>query len=201
MTDALNITGCTATALRWQDLASEASVSTGEAELVERAKRQSEAMAELYREHYPAIARYVLRRVAGRSDADDIVAEVFLTMVRCLPRYRQRGAPFRAWLYRLATDQIARWARRRRRQMIKQLDEHPGKQADASQNDRAEVLRVVLATLPGKFQNALALHYLEELSIAEIAQVLGCAEGTVKSRLARGRDLLRARLSQRQDLL
>ncbi|HEV3343307.1 MAG TPA: RNA polymerase sigma factor [Pirellulales bacterium] len=181
----------------WPRSVAHESAPDGEAELVERAKRDPDAMAQLYREHYPPIARYVLRRVGNASEADDVVAEVFLMMVRSLPRYRQQGAPFRAWLYRLATDQIGRWARRRRRQLQKRLTDLAGRPAPDC--DRAELLRVVLATLPDRLQSVLALHYLEQLPVAEITRVLGCAEGTVKSRLARGRELLRARLERRKD--
>jgi RNA polymerase sigma-70 factor (ECF subfamily) len=190
----------TSVPLSWHDSMAVASISDSEAQLVERAKREPEAMAQLYREHRLPIARYVLRRVADRGEAEDIVAEVFLTMVRCLPRYRQRGAPFRAWLYRLATDQIGRWARRRRRRMVRQLNDEIGQQASAAQQDQAELLRLGLAALPARFQSVLSLHYLEELSIAEIAQILRCAEGTVKSRLCRGRDMLRTKLERRKDL-
>jgi RNA polymerase sigma-70 factor (ECF subfamily) len=53
-----------------------------------------------------------------------------------------------------------------------------------------------LLSLPIRLQGALALHYLEELPVVEIARILDCREGTVKSRLARGRDALRRRLQQ-----
>src|SRR4051812_22812144 len=86
-----------------------------ERQLVARAQRDPEALAVLYRAHYAAIASYVCRRVGDRHEADDLVAEAFLAMVRYLPRYRWSGAPFRAWLYRLATTQVNRWARRQRR--------------------------------------------------------------------------------------
>jgi RNA polymerase sigma-70 factor, ECF subfamily len=61
---------------------------------------------------------------------------------------------------------------------------------------KADYVRSALLALPVSFQTVLSLHYLEEMSIREIAQVVGCAEGTVKSRLSRGRDLLRAILTE-----
>lgn len=58
-------------------------------------------------------------------------------------------------------------------------------------------MRAALLILPVQFQEVVALYYLEELSVTEIAQVLNCAEGTVKSRLARGREQLRIILTER----
>ena len=63
--------------------------------LIESAKSDPVALAELYRQHYPAIATYVRRRVGDKHEADDIVADVFLSMVTQLQRYRCRGIPFK----------------------------------------------------------------------------------------------------------
>jgi len=64
-------------------------------------------------------------------------------------------------------------------------------------HEEVEQVRAALLILPVQFQEVVALYYLEELSVTEIAQVLNCAEGTVKSRLARGREQLRIILTER----
>ena len=166
--------------------------------LVERAKRDPKALALLYDMHYEAIARYIARRV-GASDAEDLTAEVFLAMVRYLPRFRSRGVPFRAWLYRLATNQVNRWARRRRRDARHRLAEIADRPGATCTAEQADVVRVALLDSAATIPERLTLHYLEGLSVAEVAGVLNCAEGTVKSRLARGRDMMRAAL-QRPEL-
>src|SRR5438132_11748295 len=74
--------------------------------LLAAAKHDTNALSELYRQHYEAISRHVLRRVGQRTIAEDLVADVFLTMVRYLPRYRIGPTPFRNWLYRLATNRV-----------------------------------------------------------------------------------------------
>ncbi|MEX0937795.1 MAG: RNA polymerase sigma factor [Pirellulales bacterium] len=167
--------------------------------LVERAKTEPAAMAELYRQHYAAIAGYVRRRIRDPHHSEDVIAEVFLAMVRYLPAYRNRGVPFRSWLYRLATTQISRWARRRRRWAKRQLDEigEPADSATLENRPRldSELVSLVLLSLPSRFQEVLHLYYVEDLSLAEIAQVLSKPMGTVKSRLSRGRKLMRVRLS------
>ena len=168
-----------------------------ERELVDQARRDPEAITQLYRRHAPAIAGYIRRRVGCTHDAEDLISETFFAMVRNLPRYRMRGAPFRAWLYRLATTQVSRWARSKRKAAIRTLSEDPGPRtsdADDQVAVRREGVRTALIALPTKFQDVLSLHYLEGLSVVETASVLGCSEGTVKSRLSRGRARMRAQL-------
>lgn len=178
---------------RWM-MSNETVTLSEEAALVERAAHDPEAMSLLFRQHHGPIARYLLRRTGNHSLAEDLTSEVFLTMVRYLPRYRQRGTPFRSWLYRLATNQVNRWARRQQR-----MKQQPMPELACSRegiNHEAAYLRHALLRVPLHFQNALALHYLEELSVEEVATILGCALGTVKSRLARGREVLRGILSK-----
>jgi RNA polymerase sigma-70 factor (ECF subfamily) len=167
-----------------------------EQRLIEAAKCDPQAVARLYREHCPAIGRHILRRVGNPTLAEDLVADVFLAMVRYLPHYRVSATPFRAWLYRLATNRVNRWARWQRKRACRQLHDVPSPAAPLDRAHEAARVRGALLALPTRFQEVLSLHYLDEMSIHAIAQVLGCAEGTVKSRLSRGRDLLRRVLTE-----
>jgi RNA polymerase sigma-70 factor, ECF subfamily len=173
-----------------------------EESLIESAKSDSQAMSTLYRRHYAPIFGYVHRRIGNAHDASDVVAETFLSMVRYLPRYRWTGAPFRSWLLRLATTQINRWVRRRKwTRFWNPIDEtHPASvEPNAARDARIEQLRQALWKLPTRFQDVLALHYLEEHSVESIAEILNCPVGTVKSRLARGRDSLRDALTSKEE--
>jgi RNA polymerase sigma-70 factor (ECF subfamily) len=165
-------------------------------ELIERARSDREALAALYRRHQPRIAAYVVRRVGNTHEAEDLVANVFLAMVRGLAGYRASEAPFVAWLYRIATNEINRSIRKRR---IRRFFGLSVEVADQSRPDGDhEPLRRALAELPLHFQTVLSLHYLEELSIDEVAAVTGSPPGTIKSRLSRGRELLRSKLKSTQ---
>jgi RNA polymerase sigma-70 factor (ECF subfamily) len=176
--------------------------------LVARAQRDAAAFAEIYRRNCHAITGYILRRIGDRQTTDDLVADVFLTAMRALPRYRYRGVPLRAWLYRIATNTVNRWARQRTGRSRVQLgldrDRHESPttvDAPPDEDDRAADAgraRQAMLTLKPKHQSVLALHYLEELSVEEVAVVLGCRVGTVKSRLSRARDALRERLLERR---
>jgi RNA polymerase sigma-70 factor (ECF subfamily) len=167
-----------------------------ERRLIEAAKRDPHALSQLYRQHYHAISQHVLRRVGRTTIAEDLVADVFLAMVRYLPRYRVGPTPFRAWLFRMATNRVNRWARWQRRRACRKLHDVPGPAPVHDRAQQAEHVRSALLALPLRFQSVLSLHYLDEMSIHDIAQVLGCPEGTVKSRLSRGRDLLRTILTE-----
>jgi len=171
-----------------------------ERDLVERAKTDRRAFAELYRCHQRAIGGYIYRRIGDSHATEDLVADVFTIALQALPRYRQRGLPVRAWLYRIATNRVNRWVRRERYRRFKRLEmdceDVGGASVDAGL--AREHTRAALLDLAPKFQAVLALHYLEGLPIREVATAIGCRVGTVKSRLARGRDALRQRLQPRR---
>jgi len=172
------------------------------AALIERAKHDRNAFAILYRQHYQRIGNYLYRRTGDAHATEDLVADVFLTALRHLPRYRQRGVPFRYWLYRIASNAANRWARQRRK-VLRSLDgdvvDKDPACSDAERNDfDVERSQRELLTLPPRYQTVLALYYLESLSVQEVAQVVGCRVGTVKSRLSRGRQALREKLITRR---
>ena len=173
-----------------------------ERELIERAQHDREAFGTLYRRFYPALATHIYRRTGDVHATEDLVAEVFLTVLRVLPRYRYRGVPLRFWLLRIATNVVNRWARRQRRGASTMQEARQAECPDPAAPHTGEIdvehAQRALAALKPKHQAVLSLHYLEGLAIREVAVVLGCREGTVKSRLARARDALRDRLQERR---
>ncbi len=171
-----------------------------EGELVRLARHDRKAFATLYRRHYRGLANYVYRRTADMHAAEDIVSDVFLTALRALPRYRYRGVPVRFWLLRIATNAVNHWARRQRRHRAAPLEaedlvaDGPGQSPTVGGVDR-ERARHALLSLPPKYQAVLSLRYFEGLTVREVAAVIGCRVGTVKSRLARAREALRDKLT------
>ncbi|MDX2200347.1 MAG: RNA polymerase sigma factor [Phycisphaerae bacterium] len=184
-----------------QTAATDESPAAAELRLIAIAQRDPAQFGPLYREHHPAIAGYIYRRVGDSHAADDLVADVFTTALQYLRRYRPQGLPLRAWLYRLASNRVNRWARRERGRAFAQLscsNVDPASNARQISEDRRATVRAALLTLPTKYQTVIALHYLECLPVSDVATALGCSEGTVKSRLSRGRDHLRRRLESRR---
>jgi len=170
-----------------------------ERRLVDQARQDPEAFAHLYRLHYARVAGYIHRRTGRRELTKDLVGEVFLTALKMLPRYRYRDTPFRAWLYRIASNAVNQWARRERRRLRRERRHAmPGANASLEPPDGLIVRRALLSIDP-KQQDVLVLHHLEGLGIDQIALVLGMPAGTVKSRLHRARGALRRALEERTE--
>ena len=139
---------------------------------------------------------YYLRRLTASPEAAlDVHQEVWLAVQSSLPRLQSPEA-FRGWLYRIAHDKAARFVRREIAQEGRLLSWQTG-QAELAESpedpalaDAAAVHRA-LDDLPPLFREVLTLHYLRDLTLEEIATVLGCPVGTVKSRLHHARHTLR----------
>jgi len=179
--------------------ASAEACNAAEGELIERAKHDPQAFGLLYEAHYARILNYVYRRTLDVSVAEELTSNTFFNALRALPKYRHR-VPFRAWLYRIATNEVRmRWRRLKRRPALEaQLERiHFSDAAEPPDVVREKLqsyarLHECLARLPEKYQAVIALRYLEELPIAEVAQVMDKREGTVKSLIHRGLKRLRA---------
>lgn len=172
-----------------------------ESALIDQARREPAAFGELYRMHHAAIAGYVFRRVGDEHVTEDLVADVFVTALQYLPRFRARGVPLRAWLYRIASNRVNRWVRREWRRMPEPLGgahQAPTNGEDPEAALARERARRALLEVSPKFQAVLALHYLEGLPVEQVATTLGLRTGTVKSRLSRGRVQMRKRLEPRR---
>ena len=150
--------------------------------------------AELARAYAPAIYRLAYARTGSRADAEDIMQEVFVRLLRAGPDFADR-AHARAWLLRVAANCANDWFRapwRRREGPL--TDSLP-----APEHEDGGVVEAVLA-LPAKYRTAVHLYYYEELSVAEIAKIMGKSKGAVKSRLFRARALLRDMLKEDDDV-
>ena len=150
--------------------------------------------AELARAYAPAIFRLAYARTGSRADAEDIMQEVFVRLLRAGPDFADR-AHARAWLLRVAANCANDWFRapwRRREGPL--TDSLP-----APEHEDGGVVEAVLA-LPAKYRTAVHLYYYEELSVAEIAKITGKSESAVKSRLFRARAMLREALKEDDDV-
>ena len=149
-----------------------------------------------------------LTRITGDPDqAGDLAQETFVHLFQAAQRYQERGQ-LSAWLYRVASNLAisqARRANRRRflRRWLLPFSATPGIQPAAEPGpdtalQRSQLQRRVadaISNLPPRYRVPLVLHELEELGYAEVAAATGLAEGTVKSRVHRGRHLLKKKLA------
>lgn len=152
---------------------------TPERELIARAKqRDREAIAELYRRYVQAIARYIAYRVTDEATVEDLTAEVFLRMIEALPHYQVTGAPFEAWLYRIAAARIADYYRQTGRYPHDELNDglrtgHPALETSIEQREEIEALRAALSKLSVEHQTILVLRFIERKSHDEVARIIG----------------------------
>jgi RNA polymerase sigma-70 factor (ECF subfamily) len=146
----------------------------------------------LYDRHFPDVERLVASLGIIDAEADDICQEIFVIIYRNLARFRGE-ARLSTWIYRLATREAIRFARRRR--LLRGLAEvfarekRPAAPADWSDSEagRRHYLRQLLDRLAPERRLALVLYEIEGLPVSEIARISDCAENTVWTRLHRAR--------------
>ncbi len=156
--------------------------------------------AEILRENEERIFNMVYWHLGDYEDARDLTQDIFLAVYRNLPKFRGE-ARVSTWIYRIALNRIRRHLRRQRfRKLLVPLEAlwdrgNPGPTQDPPTLPPAyQALHHHLRQLPEEFRTVVILFYFENLSIREVAETLGVAEGTVKSRLNRARRMLRERL-------
>lgn len=161
------------------------------------------ALDTLLRRHIDLIHAVCARMAGNPADAADATQEALIAIVRGLPRFDRRAAP-RTWMYRVATnaclDELRRRGRRPRLGLDDAMAEQPdlGPPLDRSVTDRL-TLDDALARLPDEFRVAVVLRDVQGMDYAQIAEVLQIPLGTVRSRIARGRQALAADLDGNQD--
>ena len=176
--------------------------------LVAAARQDTEAAARLYDKYYGPILAYVYHCTLEGEAAEDLTANVFLAVFRHLGRYQWRQVPFRAWLYRIATNEVRTYYRRQKHARAFRLERQesqaseetggapaaPAAGAGPAATEEYRLLHQALEHLRPKYRTALILRYFEDKSIAEISVITGQREGTIRSQLHRG-------LAQLQEIL
>ncbi|MEX2375943.1 MAG: sigma-70 family RNA polymerase sigma factor [Dehalococcoidia bacterium] len=187
---------------------SETSATDTAAELAERQVRRfvdlaktgdAEAFGHLYDRLQPEILRYLIVRVRDRDVAEDLTQQVFLKAWQAIPRYEHRGAPFRAWLYRMAHNQMVDHFRTSRATTDLDGIDIP---EDAEAEERLltaetnEVLQTALERLSEDHRQVLVLRFLMEKSAKEIGEIMGRKEVTVRGLQMRALQALRREIEE-----
>ena len=176
---------------------------TDERLLEQAANGNTEAFQILYERYRDPIFRFAYRMLGSTEAAEDVAHDCFLGLIKEPRRFDREKASLRTYLYAAARNQAAkRYQAFGRESAIEELPNEP-RLSDRHQPIRqvldgeltAEV-RKAIASLPSLQREALVLFEYEELSLAEIAAVVGVDSNTVKARLFRARDKLRARLDR-----
>jgi RNA polymerase sigma-70 factor (ECF subfamily) len=173
-----------------------AETEAGERLLVEAARKDPARFGELYERHFEMVYAFVLRRVRERAAAEDLTADVFQRALASLPRFEWRGAPFAAWLYRIAANAVATHFEKAARQVSAPADPPPLEVEREEVEHRARLFRLVDG-LPEVQRRVIRLRFAEEKSIREIARSLGKTEGAVKQLQLRALKNLKALMEKR----
>jgi len=190
-----------------QAMAVDASPRQRDLDLAERHRHgDGEAFAEVYREYESTVYNLALRMAGNPFDAADLTQEAFLRVHRHLGKFRGRSS-LKTWIFRVALNHC-RSRLGRRRLPTQSLEPLPGELAPqipdprrgpeerALARDEGRRVAAALGRIPVQFREAVVLRDLQDLSYEEIAAVLGVRIGTVRSRIARGRQRLREVLEE-----
>jgi RNA polymerase sigma-70 factor (ECF subfamily) len=156
--------------------------------LARASQGDKDAFGELYERYTERIFNYVYYRTGNVHDAEDLTARVFQRAMNHIQNYTDRGVPFSAWLYRIAHNLVANWHRDRSRKQEIPIDDLPVLPARSDhpettlvRTEEQDALLRLIRRLPPERQNLLILKFVENLSNAEIGQIMGRSEGAVKS--------------------
>jgi len=174
------------------------------------AKGDEEAFTLLYRRHQAPLFRFALRMSGNSWAAEEIVQDVFMTLIREPNKFDPGRGTLGAFLYGVARNRILKHLERTPRDLSldENIEGNPRAQAVtnattpaewAELRERRERVRTAVLELPVEFREAVVLCELEELSYEEAARLLECPIGTIRSRLHRGRALLLAKLEMLRD--
>jgi RNA polymerase sigma-70 factor (ECF subfamily) len=185
--------------------------------LVEEARRDPSRFDALYRKYLAQVYAFALYELGDHHAAEDATERIFLRALAAMPRFREQARPedgpeastFRVWLFRIARNVVANERRTRRRRPAASLETALGAamaipdatdvEAEAVTRDEAgEALRAVRA-LPDDRRRALTLRFVDEMSTAEIAGILGRSEGAVRVLIHRALGAVARELGRERD--
>ena len=155
--------------------------------LARRAQQgDNEAFAQLYEEHFDKIYRYVMLRIGDKVEAEDMTQQVFVKALQAISSFRWKGIPFSAWLFRITHNQVVDYLRKKKKRVTEPLNEslasnNSNPQLIAEQNLDIERLLQATKKLTEAQREVISLRFTSELSVAQVAEVMGKSQGTVKA--------------------
>lgn len=167
--------------------------------LIEAAQHDPSRFAELYEQNFHRVYAYIARRVRDREEIQDLTAHVFHQALANIGKFKWKGSPFAAWLYRIAANAIADQAKRKLRESVDQpvQTSESSTAPDLEAVDRRARLFRAVDKLPDDQRRVISMRFAGEKSIREIAAELGRSEGAVKQLQFRALENLRNRLNEK----
>ncbi|MFL6335932.1 MAG: RNA polymerase sigma factor [Pyrinomonadaceae bacterium] len=164
----------------------------------------AESFATLYDRRQGGVYRFALRMTGSEPFAEDVTQDVFLALMREGCRFDPSRGSVKSYLYGMTRHRVLRRLERERAHVSMEEDEGgacedlPGAAddpfADLAREEMVGLVRQAVLSLPPHFREVIVLCHLQEMSYAEAAEVVSCPVGTVRSRLARAREMLTEKL-------
>ncbi|HXA41601.1 MAG TPA: sigma-70 family RNA polymerase sigma factor [Candidatus Solibacter sp.] len=169
--------------------------------LVEAAQKDAAAFQNLYDRYFDQIFSYVYYHCGSREQAEDITAATFQRGLEDLPNFRWRGVPYSAWLYRVASNLLAR--DHRRPAWLELNDEQVGEGSDTTgdewlRREQSAELQDAIRALPPDQRQAILLRFFAGMRNKEVGKVMNRTEGAVKLLVFRGVSNLRKSLAEEE---
>jgi len=174
-------------------------------DLVIAAKVNPEAFGELYEKYVARIYNYHYRHTSSRTEAEDLTSRTFYRALRSLQSYRETGAPFQAWLFRIAHNLVVNWYRdhQNRPTVSTDVEDAPrlisgivSPEAWVSTAETQQMLLDVIRSLPEDRKTLIVLKFVDHMTNSEIAEILGRTEGAIKALYHRTLISLRRAMSE-----
>jgi RNA polymerase sigma-70 factor (ECF subfamily) len=172
--------------------------------LIEQARQDPAAFGKLYERYVDRIYAYIYHRVGNIQEAEDLTARTFYRALDHLDSYEDRGAPFAAWLFRIAHNLVANWHRDRSRRSFLALDRLWSHSTDGNsperlveQDEEHSALWSAISRLPEERRSLLLFKFGSHMSNVEIGELMNKSESAIKSRYFRTLAALRQDLEAR----
>lgn len=172
-----------------------------EANLIRRAQSlDEEAVTHLFERCYPKVFGFYLRRLSEPESAEDATSEVMVRMIRGLPHYRMNGAPFEAWVLRIAKNRLIDMIRSRKRRDEQTMDMNIQGRSDV-EFDRVldrESIDYALEQLNDVQREVITMRFIEGRDIDAVASAIGRSKQATKSLQFRALSAMRRALEKRE---
>ena len=171
---------------------------------VQTAQKNPAKFRVLYIHYYESIFRFVYKRMADEALAADVTSQVFLKAMQQLHKYTFKGVPFSAWLFRIASNEVAQYFRKNAKNRVVTLEERTAANLEDEFEDKEElevnieVLKAVIQDLKPDEVELLELRFFEKRPFKEIADILAITENNAKVKVYRLLQKMRKRLEKKK---
>jgi RNA polymerase sigma-70 factor (ECF subfamily) len=164
--------------------------------IIEEARKNPEAFRLLYDRYYPVMFRYIFNKIREKELTADLASQVFLNALLHLPKYKNQGVPFSAWLYRIASNEVGQHFRKQKKMPVVVVDdtlfvEIADEGEDYTREHWQAQLKWAVQHLTGAETHLLDLRFQEEKPFKEIGLILDITENHAKVKTYRLLDKLR----------